>query len=321
VSGRGCSAWANQSPPSRRSQGECGAGDCTMVQRIAPLLRSTAPSRARCGPTRLPRTGLQLQGLNPASRNTGSRESICPTARSSRSSASSADHRYPKRESASRGRSIAVHGLTGEAIVSASLSAVLLTDADPDADKGVCELQRMRCPATIQAARTRPVLSVSGEAAPAPVQRLCCRQQRDTMGVTAGETAPQFECQANAQRSAAPRRNRPTRAAEGMKHCACRLAAGRTAAAAGPSVGAGRTSIPGPGYGPFSRARRDIRKPDHRIGAGPINFSSGRTAAAASLQVRGDAARTCFTSPAPDEAAAFGAGRTRCPIQFAGRSA
>lgn len=109
------------------------------------------------------------------------------------------EHRYPKRESASRGRSYAVHGLTGAAIVSASLSAVLLTDADPDAVKGACGLQPLRCPAFIH-------------------------------------------CLANAQRSAAHERNRPARAPEGMKRCACRLAAGRTAVAAGPSVGAGRTN-------------------------------------------------------------------------------
>lgn len=57
--------------------------------------------------------------------------------------------RYPS-ESASRVRSIAGHGLNGTADVSAVCSAVLLTNADPDAVKGACELQRMHCPATIR---------------------------------------------------------------------------------------------------------------------------------------------------------------------------
>jgi hypothetical protein len=56
----------------------------------------------------------------------------------------------PERESASRVRLIAVHGLNGTANVSAVRSAVLLTNADPDAVKGAGELQRMHCPATFQ---------------------------------------------------------------------------------------------------------------------------------------------------------------------------
>jgi hypothetical protein len=43
-----------------------------------------------------------------------------------------------------------VHGLNGTANVSAVRSAVLLTNADPDAVKGAGELQRMHCPATFQ---------------------------------------------------------------------------------------------------------------------------------------------------------------------------
>jgi hypothetical protein len=46
---------------------------------------------------------------------------------------------------------------------------------------------------------------------------------------------------ANAQRSKAHEGNRPRRATEGVKPCALRLAAGRTAVAAGMSVIAGRT--------------------------------------------------------------------------------
>lgn len=48
---------------------------------------------------------------------------------------------------------------------------------------------------------------------------------------------------ANAQRSAGHGRNRPARLAEGMKRCASRLAAGRTAVAAGASVATGRTNF------------------------------------------------------------------------------
>lgn len=55
----------------------------------------------------------------------------------------------PQRESASRVRSIAVHGLNGTANVSAVCSAVLLTNADPDAVKGALCLQHMHCPAII----------------------------------------------------------------------------------------------------------------------------------------------------------------------------
>jgi hypothetical protein len=55
--------------------------------------------------------------------------------------------RYPKRESASCGRLIAGHGLMGTPNVSGVSSAVLLTDADPDAVKGANELQRLHCPA------------------------------------------------------------------------------------------------------------------------------------------------------------------------------
>lgn len=67
------------------------------------------------------------------------------------------------------------------------------------------------------------------------------RSQSHLQAVTAGETAP--ISLANAQRSKARNRNRPNRAAEGMKHCASRLAAGRTAVARGPvSVAAARTN-------------------------------------------------------------------------------
>jgi hypothetical protein len=40
------------------------------------------------------------------------------------------------------------HGLIGQASTSACRSAVLLVNADPDAVKGACDLQRMRCPAS-----------------------------------------------------------------------------------------------------------------------------------------------------------------------------
>lgn len=56
---------------------------------------------------------------------------------------------YPSAEERSCVRLIAGHGLTGAANVSAVLSAVLLTNADPDAVKGACELQRVHCPAII----------------------------------------------------------------------------------------------------------------------------------------------------------------------------
>lgn len=56
----------------------------------------------------------------------------------------------PSARERSRATSIACHGLIGEASVSASRSAVLLTHADPDAVQGRACLQRARCPAQFE---------------------------------------------------------------------------------------------------------------------------------------------------------------------------
>lgn len=78
-----------------------------------------------------PRGGARLQRL---SMDVTGGESAAP------------EFNYPS-ESASRIRSIAGCGLTGRLTVSGPRSAVLLTAADPDADEGARELQRVRCPA------------------------------------------------------------------------------------------------------------------------------------------------------------------------------
>ena len=56
----------------------------------------------------------------------------------------------PSVQRAAMARMVAVHGLMGMPNVSGISSAVLLTNADPDAVKGACELQRVHCPATFQ---------------------------------------------------------------------------------------------------------------------------------------------------------------------------
>ncbi len=87
---------------------------------------------ARSQPTWKERVG---KAVAPAGINPGPRETNSVT---------------PERESASRVRSIAVHGLMGMPNVSGISSAVLLTNADPDAVKGALCLQHVHCPATIQ---------------------------------------------------------------------------------------------------------------------------------------------------------------------------
>lgn len=100
------------------------------------------------------------------------------------------EHRYPKRESASRARSIAGHGLIGEGSVSSSRSAVWLTNADPDAVKGASELQRSHCPALfepqpwVHGPWPRAALRTSA----ASISVMMCGTPQAT-GVTAGETA------------------------------------------------------------------------------------------------------------------------------------
>lgn len=108
--------------------------------------------------------------------------------------------RHPSARERSCGRSIAVHGLIGQANVSACRSVDLLTNADPDAVKGARELQRVRCPASI------PILATG--LCPWALQGLDARAKRiatstgqssnaggprsGPLGVTAGETAHQF---------------------------------------------------------------------------------------------------------------------------------
>ena len=55
----------------------------------------------------------------------------------------------PSARERSCARSYAGHGRMEMPNVSGASFAVLLTNADPDAVKGACELQRMHCPATI----------------------------------------------------------------------------------------------------------------------------------------------------------------------------
>lgn len=90
----------------------------------------------------------------------GPRETYCPASSAGKSgclvSSGSAVRfrrrapRYPSAEERSCGRSIAVRGLTGTESVSAVLSAVLLTNVDPDAVKGAGEALRLCAPATIR---------------------------------------------------------------------------------------------------------------------------------------------------------------------------
>jgi hypothetical protein len=105
------------------------------------------------------------------------------------------DIRYPKRESVSCDRSIAGHGLNGTLNVSGVRSVVSLTNADPDADKGACDVQRRRCPATF-CAPAHPRRSDSLRVQPtAPTgtspsgRRPLPSQTKRLTGVTGGESA------------------------------------------------------------------------------------------------------------------------------------
>jgi hypothetical protein len=125
---------ATATPPAGRSRRGCSSANCCRVRTVG------ACSTTSCA----------VRGSHGGS-NINSRSRRClPSSNSGSSACRSSELRYPRAKSASRVRLIAVHGLNGTANVSAVRSAVLLTNADPDAVKGAGELQRMHCPATFE---------------------------------------------------------------------------------------------------------------------------------------------------------------------------